>query len=79
MRTLRFVVFSTPPTEFSTGRHNLIVLTEKERRTTMRNFLEALALVWLMAREQTNPDDGEERDAARYLAMLGEGRKEAAA
>lgn len=45
----------------------------------MRNFLEVLALVWLMAHEQTNPDDGEERDAARYLAMLGEGRKEAAA
>lgn len=45
----------------------------------MRNFLAALALVWLMAREQTNPDDGEERDAARYLATLGKGRKEAAA
>lgn len=45
----------------------------------MRNFLEALALVWLMAREQENPEDGEERDAARYLATLGDGRKEAAA
>lgn len=45
----------------------------------MRNFLEALALVWLLAREQENPDDGEERDAGRYLATLGEGRKEAVA
>lgn len=45
----------------------------------MRNFLEALALVWLLAREQENPEDGEERDAGRYLATLGDGRKEAAA
>jgi len=45
----------------------------------MRTFLEALALVWLLAREQENPEDGEERDAARYLATLGDGRKEAAA
>lgn len=45
----------------------------------MRNFLEALALVWLLAREQENPEDGEERDARRYLATLGDGRKEVAA
>lgn len=45
----------------------------------MKHFLEALALVWLLAREQESPEDGEERDAARYLATLGDGRKEAAA
>ena len=45
----------------------------------MRTLLDALALVWLMAREQEIPDDGEERDADLYLAMLGHGRKEAEA
>lgn len=45
----------------------------------MRALLDALALVWMMAREQTSPDDGEERDAGRYLALLGEERKEATA
>ena len=45
----------------------------------MRTLLEALALIWLIAHEQIDPDDGEERDAGRYLATLGDGRKEAAA
>ena len=45
----------------------------------MRNILEALALIWLIAHEQIDPDDGEERDAGQYLAMMGEGRKEAVA
>ena len=45
----------------------------------MRNFLEALALVWLMTREQENPEDGEERDAGRYLAMMETRREEAVA
>ena len=40
----------------------------------MRSLLEALALLWLIAR-----DDGEERDAGRYLATMETHRKEAAA
>ena len=44
----------------------------------MRTLLEALALIWLLSREQESPDDGEERDAGRYLAMMGE-EKEAIA
>ena len=40
----------------------------------MRTLLEALALIWLILREQEDPDDGEERDAGRYLAMMGGGR-----
>lgn len=45
----------------------------------MRTLLEALALIWLIAHEQIDPDDGEERDAGRYLAMMETHREEAVA
>lgn len=41
----------------------------------MRALFEALALLWIMAREPEAPEDGEERDAARYLAALGKGQR----
>jgi hypothetical protein len=43
----------------------------------MRALFEALALLWILLREQIDPEDGEERDAARYLAALGEGTRAA--
>lgn len=35
----------------------------------MKHFLEALALLWILAHEIEDPDDGEERSFASYLAM----------
>ena len=41
----------------------------------MRTLLEALALIWLIAHEQIDPDDGEERDAGQYLAVMNEEKR----
>lgn len=45
----------------------------------LRDLLDALVLIWILAHEQEDPDDGEERIATPACALARNDRREAVA